>query len=336
MKVIEGGKEPAGKRKLNRLSNYIEVTVKLPDGKTKDKRIPKKVDQVAYELVKLTGGWPKRVFRRLFTIDGRGDVRWIDSPSALFSEIGGRFGIELAWSQRIESAVTKNELHEFLTAESEFYEGVASLPHYPPRPELFYNLPRGFDKIKSEGKLDAFIDFFSPATPQDRSLIKAAIMTPFSGIDGGTRPAFMFEGEEDPNGGKGCGTGKSTLVDLIGKLAGGTIDVNHSKFDEVQRSIVNSHGKRIVRLDNMKSSRLSSSELEKVLTSYEISSHQLYVGTVEIKNLFSYYFTMNQSNLSQDLAQRVVRVLLAKPRHYIPDWEKQVNEFLREIGRAHV
>ena len=327
MKVIEGGAKLAKKLYL---SNYDLKTVPGPDGKSRDVKIAKRADQIALHFLKMSGAFPKRVGARLFIIGDKNEIIWIDSSPKLFAEISGRFEIRVAWGH-IEGAVSKNEFFEFLKGKVERYEMVSTMPHFPERKEIFYALPKEIKAIQTNKKsaFDGLIDFYSPATPQDRALIKAAHMTPLWGGDGGERPAFFVESDEKTSNDDGRGHGKSTFVQLIGYLFnGGVKDCNFDDGDEIQKKIINAQNEvRMGLFDNLKANRVSSGNVEKIVTSDYIDGHKMYVGGVRVPNIFTYFVTINDAALSKDFAQRSVRIMLAQPR-YDAWWKNQVKTYI--------
>ncbi len=92
--------------------------------------------------------------------------------------------------------------------------------HFPPG-RILTTGRRPKSAPRSDGRyLQKLVDPLLSATPVDRSLIEAAIVTPFWGGDSGLRPIFMITAKA------GRGAGKSVLAQTIGDLAGGAITVS--------------------------------------------------------------------------------------------------------------
>lgn len=327
MKAVEGGKAKAS---LLYLENYEIDTQTGPDGKPQEVKLVKRADEIAFDLKCVTGGFPKRVGSRLFVIGDKNEIIWIDNSAKLFAEISGRFKIKLKWGHS-EGAITKNEFFEYLKGKAERFEMVSTMPHFPERKEIFYALPREIKAVQTNKKsaFDGLVDFFSPATSQDRALIKAAIMTPAWGGDGGERPAFFIESDEATSNNDGRGHGKSTFVQLVGYLFdGGVKDCNFDDGDEIQKKIINAQNEvRIGLFDNLKANRVSSGSVEKIITLDYIDGHKMYTGGVRIPNIFTYFVTINDAALSKDFAQRSIRIMLAQPR-YDAWWKSQVKAYI--------
>ena len=88
-------------------------------------------------------------------------------------------------------------------------------------------------------------------------------------------------------------------------------------------------GKRVLRLDNIKTNRLSWAELEGFITGEVISGKSLYHGEGRQPNMFTVIITLNGGAFSKDMAQRSVSVRLKRPS-YNPNWLAKVNKFIDE------
>jgi len=334
MKAITGGRGLA-----RPVSNYVMKKKKGPNGKDVEFKSPIEPRDIADNIFRLTGGFPKRVAQELFAIINGSEVSWITEPGRLFGYLRS-FGMPCFWSTS-EGMITKREFCEYLKQNAENFEGVSKLPHFPPLKELFYALPTKAKtaQAKNNGSaLDDLLAFFNPATPEDRSLINAAFITPFWGGPYGGRPAFLIEGDE----GNGRGYGKTSLVQAIIRLSGGEVDVALNDGEDIKKAIINDQsGGRVLLLDNVKANRLSSSSLEKTLTSHNIVGHRMYVGTVRVLNHLTFLITVNDANCSSDMAQRCIPVRIKKA-NYDGTWTDRLNDFIdrnkweliREIGEV--
>lgn len=130
------------------------------------------------------------------------------------------------------------------------------------------------------GRLGLLLDFFCPATPVDRELLKAFFLTLFWGGPPGSRPAFLITGpEDDPFQGRGIG--KTKVSEVAAELAGGYVDVSpNDQIADVKTRLLSdeARAKRIIRLDNVKSLKFSHADLEGLITSSGISGKMLYRG----------------------------------------------------------
>ncbi|HMB05072.1 MAG TPA: hypothetical protein VKP69_15215, partial [Isosphaeraceae bacterium] len=297
-----------------------------------------RMGQLAECLDAITPGWPKRLDERLFVAGADDNPVYLDSAARLFAFIDAR--AQVAWTKGARF-ITQERFYEHLRMNAARYDSIETLPHWPPMPGTYYMhrpLPEPC------GKLATLLDFFCPATPIDRALIQALILSPFWGGQPGNRPAFLITGGEQDQG-QGRGVGKSTLVDIISQeLAGGSIDVAPTdEIAKVKTRLLSGNRCRVrfARLDNVKTLKFSWADLEGLITASEISGHALFLGEGRRPNVLTWAITLNGASLSKDLAQRVIPVRLGRPQ-YDATWEGRVREFIRtyrweliaEIGRT--
>ena len=285
-----------------------------------------RVAELDASLRGLVGDWPKCV---------RGDTLFWESPeyepvylrssSQLFAWIDRRAHVD--WTKGA-SYIPQERFYEHRRMTSQRFDGIETLPHWPPLPGLYYMHP---PVPKAEGRLGELVDFFSPLTDEDRELIVAFVLTLFWGGSPGSRPAFLFTGpDQDEQQGRGIGKTKVAQI-LASEMAGGVIDVSpRDEISAVKTRLLSEGGStaRVAMLDNIKTLRLSSAELEGIITTSHISGHALYVGERKRPNTLIWVLTLNGVSLSKDMAQRVVCVKLTRPVHR-PGWEDDVRSFIR-------
>lgn len=303
---------PAAAPSQNPISNFKVET----DDDGKEIRLPIPMRDIIISIMDHTDGWPKRVGGCLFIHDGDG-VHWLENTSALFGWLAYRVGI-IEWSNQTIGCVTKDELFQELCRTVEAYIAVEELPHFPPLPGHYYaceDIAAGPDDV-----LTQFIEYFSPATDDDKMLILAMFATPFWGAKAGSRPAFLITSDA------GRGVGKSKITDMLSLLTGGHIELSAGEDAGRMRSrLLSPEGlkKRIARLDNVKTMKFSWAELESIITSPLISGHKLHHGESGRPNNLTWIITLNGASLGTDMAQRVVTIKLSKP-HRIGCWEEDV------------
>jgi hypothetical protein len=88
-------------------------------------------------------------------------------------------------------------------------------------------------------------------------------------------------------------------------------------------------GKRVARLDNIKTLRFSWAEFESLITAEAISGRQLYEGEGSRPNYITWTLTLNGGSLSKDIAERVIIIKLATPE-YDEKWLERVDEFIEK------
>ena len=293
------------------------------DGRRKQ---PRCLPDLATTLLETTRGWPKRLGSNLFVQDQQSSPVFLGSTDQAFAYIQSVCPVR--WSQA-EGYVRRTELYEHLRTTVEVFSDVATVPHFPAVPSIYY--AHATIPTVNRGYVDELCSRFTPLTETDRNLIRAAFMTPFWGGREGKRPMFVVCGPEDDSS-MGRGVGKSLLAQVLAYLAGGLIEL--SPTDDIARIKVRllsegAQSLRVCRLDNVKSHRFSWADLEALVTSPVISGHRLYCGEARRPNLLTWLITMNGASLSKDLAQRAVVIKLARPTDD-PTWDDRLWEFVEE------
>jgi hypothetical protein len=298
----------------------------------------------------LGGEWPRRVGPLLFVEDKHSRPRYLQTPVQLFAWFD--YVARVVWAGGPEY-VSQERFYEHLRNSVPDYQAIKTAPHYPPMPGVYYMLSPEFDlgdpdpETAPRGRplLDGLLDFFRPATPEDRQLILAFLLTLFWGGPPGARPMFLITGPEVP-GERGRGVGKSTLPPLLATAfgLGGCFDVSpDGDLERVKTRLLSPEalGQRVCLIDNLKTLRWSWAEYEALLTNTHVNGHMLYKGDARRLNDLTFVATVNGASLSEDLAQRSVPIRLARP-DYDPDWEANVRNYigdnltglLREIRHA--
>ncbi len=301
-----------------------------PEKPAEPRKVPRSMAEMAAELVGKSEGWPRCVAGSLVVPDITG-VRAIENTNQLFAYIGGVFGngstSGVTWDKGPGHAA-KQEFHEYLSAECERFIRADTLPHVPPVDGILYTTTTPVPDGKFEA-LSTFMDFFSPATTEDASLLLACLLTPLWGGPPGKRPAFLFEGVEDDKEG-GRGTGKTAAAQKCAIVYGGAFDIDASEAFPRTRSRLLTPGAgsyRILLMDNVKTFRLSSADLESLVTSPNVNGHRLYHGQAAVPNYYTLFITLNGASLSKDFAQRVIPIRFTRAK-YRSGWEAEVDDFL--------
>ncbi len=305
-------------------SNFYEIVVGEGD---KSRKVPIgfAAPVIHKALSQHAGGFPKCANGMLFAERPDNTTAFMKAAPDLFGWIAGRFPSEgdnpVKWSKGVDK-VSQSEFFAYTIQNAERYDGIEEYPHWPEMPGHYY-----LRKPLKGGDGSAFRELlsrFSPATQADYDLIEAAWLTIFAGIEPGQRPAFLIQAaDEDAQGGRG--TGKTTLVELISRLVGGHVELRAGDdWDRIVTRLLSPAAlpKRIALLDNVKSLRFSWADLEAGITGAVISGRQLYVGEGRRANTLTYFVTLNGANLSKDMAQRCVPIVLKRPE-YDAAWEEQ-------------
>ncbi|NQV26184.1 MAG: hypothetical protein HQ518_17655 [Rhodopirellula sp.] len=285
-------------------------------------QVSRELPDIFHDFVQLSGQ-PKSVGGKLY-LPTDGEPVEIKKPQQLLAHIERQARVE--WRHG-EDRCPPERFLEYVTMKAEVYEAIERYPHFPALPTFCYfhrEVPRGDGQ-----KLEEFIDFFSPATPEDRQLMKAFVITLFWGGNPGCRPLWIFTADADDVH-QGRGTGKSTFVQLAAELCGRFLSVSPKvKFEDTIKRFLSPEGLRyrVARIDNLKSLRFSWAELEECLTSQVISGHEMYRGEGRRPNTLIWALTVNSPGVSKDIAQRAVVVRMGRPQHR-PGWENEVRRFV--------
>jgi len=301
---------------IENLSNA--KTIETADGE--EKKVPMHLREVVLSVLEKTGNWPRRIDKTLFVHDSELGICWLDTVPALFGWLQSKCGI-LEWHRGI-GYPTKDEVFAEFCRTATCYRAIEYLPHWPAIPDHYYacTVPEpGDGEI-----LGQLLDRFSPETEIDRLLILAMFVTPFWGGKGGQRPMFILTSEA------GRGVGKSKLVDFVCNLAGGPFEVTPQEDTKsIRERLLSPDGmdKRAVRIDNLKSHKLSWADLESLITAPIISGRRMYVGEGSRPNTLTWMLTLNGISLSTDMAQRAIVVRLKRPTQS-ESWEDTTARFI--------
>ena len=305
------------------IANFEMINVQGKDGKWESIRIPRSMGDIIEDIYRRTGFWPRRVDGMLFVDDPVHGIDYFDrrTTAGLIGWLRRRSTVK--WVEGGD-LVGKGELFAEIERSTQRYDGVELLPHEPPFANIYY---RGNAPQPGDGTyLRRLLDRFRPETTIDRDLIQAALMTALWGGPAGCRPVFVVTALE------GRGVGKTALVDKVGQLYGGVIDVSAGeKIQDLKTRLLSpaARTKCIALLDNMKTMRLSWAELEALVTSPAISGKQLYVGEGQRPNLLTWFITLNGVSLATDMAQRSVVIRLVSGEN-AGSWYEDTTQFIEK------
>lgn len=321
----------AGERHdIEEFCNYETITA--DDGSTEE--IPLPLNEIIDDLHTRTDNWPRLANGILFVDEGRNHDDWhpagkitrLPQSDDLFAFIQSRMMV--SWATNRRGCVTKREFFSRLRQSGHVYESIEFVPHFPQLFDCYYCHPNV--AIGDGTHLNRLLNFFCPAGMIDRDLIEAAIVSLFWGQAGGECPAFVITGPS------GRGIGKTSIAKKLGELVdpmdGGFFSIEKGeKSSDLKKRLLteNNQHKRIVLIDNIKSSRLTWPEIESMVTAGFISGHRMYQGEGTRRNNLLWILTLNGPAMSKDMAQRSVVVHLAKPE-YRGDWDSDVSAFIRE------
>lgn len=292
------------------LRNY--TIVKVDDG-GKTRKEPRHVAQIIEDVHERFLGFPRRCGGRLFDHDrDSGEIVIIQDETDFdswarrkskrhvdFSRIDGRFA-------------TTKLLYRSLMAEADAYDTISHVPGVPRQDSVYYAHPALPPASPDHRYLDGFAAFFQPATDADATLLRAFIAAPLWYRDRIPRPLWIIDSEH------GQGTGKSTLVEMIGSLYGPVFNISPKDLaydpGKVYKRLVTAEGRahRMFLLDNV-TGEFKSPELAYLVTTPHINALAPFGRNEERRpNDLTYAITSNSANVDSDLAKRAWLIHIAR------------------------
>jgi hypothetical protein len=267
---------------------------------------PRTHDDMLRDMQRRFLGFPRRVGDKLLFDHDRdsGVIIHINNADSLTAWIGRRSKKPVFWS-RGDSMVTQRHFFESVTATARRYESISYTPDYPPRPDVYYAHGRIPAPSPECARFWGFVDFFLPATEQDRCLIAAMICAPLWYIPGIERPSWIIDSRDGQN------SGKTNLVELVAALYGHP-PISTSKqelstnFQQLVKRCVSEAGRhaRVMLVDNVVGD-FQSPELSDLITRRDITGMAPYGHGEETRpNNLTYAITANSATVGTDIADR--------------------------------
>jgi hypothetical protein len=265
------------------------------------------------------------VNEQMFQIHGR-TLKGLSSSKKLAVAMRKK-DILLDFSEKLTYGVPLDEFYEAALQEVPQYQFWSEKPLWPPLPDT---LCLQHIEPQKTGALDELVNFFCPAREVDRSLLKAAFISPAWSNGWGARPLFLIGGEnkefDDDQG-----TGKSTVIQILEKLYGVSATISNSNSDRLiaQFQSLKNQNIRLVKVDNIRDN-FSNSILESYITEEWIGGYKLNVGHSSVRNDFTFFATGNSPHCNKDMADRICLIKLKKPKNPDPAWKDNVYKFVAE------
>lgn len=304
------------------------------DGETERKTMPLDYDKVRDKLLSLTPNWIAKANGNIFIIPKvkGGKINSIKDKTEFFSALGCEYQGIPDWKNS-PKYMSKDEAFLAVLPCLDEYATIETAPHYPLLDEVFYNHAELPDP--DYAVLDQLLDFFTPETAEDRSLIIAFYLTAIWGGMAGQSAPFLITSKD------GRGVGKSALAETAASILGQTAiqaSTKNKASDIVTRLLSpDALQKRVVIFDNESgNSRLSNDEIASLFTTHCISGRALYKGEGSRPNNMLWVITLNSPSLDSDFAVRCVPVALKRPE-YSANWKSDLTDFIngnKEIIQA--
>ena len=269
--LVEGGKtidsvfnyniQNTSKLTLKKLNYWTKKGVD-DDGETERKTMPLDYDKVRDKLLSLTPNWIAKANGNIFIIpkEKGGKIDSINDKTEFFAKLGCEYQGVPDWKNS-PKYMSKDEAFSAMLPYLDEYAAIETAPHYPLLDEVFYNHAELPDP--DYAVLDQLLDFFTPETAEDRSLLIAFFMTAIWGGMAGQSAPFLITSKD------GRGVGKSALAETAASILGQTAiqaSTKNKASDIVTRLLSpDALQKRVVIFDNESgNSRLSNDEIASV------------------------------------------------------------------------
>lgn len=315
--------------------NYVPNEVETEKRGRKSKEITKEPRTHAALLEDLSRrflGFPRKVGDSwLFDHDrDTGRIVEIHNAETLISWIGRRSKHNADFA-RGDGFATPREFLASIEATAHRYESISDTPDWPRRSDVYYthgDIPAPCPK---HSRFNEFVNFFLPASPEDRCLISALACAPLWYVPGLDRPSWVIDSRD------GQGSGKTNLAEIVADLYGHA-PVSTSKQELFQRidilikRLVSQSGRRarVLLVDNV-TGDFQSPELADLITRKDITGIPPYGHGEEVRqNNLTVIITANTATVGSDIADRSLYVHLRKPdtNHDRAAWKNKVQAYI--------
>jgi 5S rRNA maturation endonuclease (ribonuclease M5) len=310
----------------------------------KNKPVVVKAPRLMNEMVQdcFTRFWnfPRRIGSALFDHDRRtGQIRVIDSPSALGAWIAEKSGHPVMWARNIEGCPTYDQFFSSMLANAPYYNMISGVPNWPLRDDVYYThgkLPEPDPEANAFKKL---IKFFNPSSRVDADLIGVFFASCIYFRQHVDRPLWVIDSMH------GQGTGKTKLVEMAALLCGGDDQEqgeplyldhnqlnNETMLDRITRRLLSQSGrrKRVCLIDNVEGF-FRSPALATMITQSTVSGMAPYAKGEESRpSDMTFVITSNSATMDRDLISRSFFIHLEKPANPVPFWERLVSEYVKK------
>jgi hypothetical protein len=306
-------------------TNYEEEWV----GKKKH-LAPRQLPEMVADIHTRFLGFPRRCGEQLWDHDrDTGDIHYLGRSATLQAWIAMKSG-QNCIMQRMPGFAGMADVYEALLANAPRVEAISSVPDYPRRSDVYYHHDPLPPPTADWSALEGLVDFFAPASEEDKIMLRAFIMAPLWWRPGVPRPLWIIDSDAR-------GSGKTTLVNTVACLYGEPALVIHRKtlsqgMPELMKRLISGSGRqaRIALFDNV-SGTFRSEELAHLVTTPYITGRAPYgVNEEQRPNNLTWVITANSAAIDDDLAVRGYFVALRRVSEYSADWDRRLQDYVTE------
>ena len=163
--------------------------------------MPLEYDKVRDKLLVLAQNWIAKANGNIFILpkEKGAKIDYIKDKIEFFAGLGCEYKGIPDWKMGAKY-MSKDEAFSAVLPCLEEYTSIENAPHYPSIEGVFYNHPELPDP--DYGVLDQLLDFFTPETDEDRSLIIAFYLTALWGGMAGQIAPFLITSKDGRGVGK--------------------------------------------------------------------------------------------------------------------------------------
>ena len=316
--------------------NYIaeETGKKGKDGKSEKQYHARGVKELISELRIRLLGFPKKCGGKLFDVDKRTQKHMeINDAIDMCAWMMLKTGHTPIFRESI-GFVTAKMFFQALYRESEEFELISDMPHYPPLDNVYY-LKRDMPKPTPDHHyFNEFCKFFHGETYEDSLLIKICVASLFYYEYKSDKPMWIF----DVAPGSGQGVGKTKAVEMMAYLLNSEpfwISPNLFKVSDIttqlNRRLLSMDGrrKRVFVIDNVETF-FKSPELASYITQGSFSGMAPYgKGETSRINDLNFFITSNKGTFDTDIIIRSFIVHLQYKKERDDNWITSVKNFVQ-------
>lgn len=312
------------------LEPFRNYTVSWEKGKNVPEKAPRHVREMVRDVKTRFLGFPRKIGESLFDHDrDTGRIVYIDMPPQFYAWMQDKSGQGLEWAGG-HGMVPKDEFFAAIRASAQRYEAVSTVPDWPMRQDVYYSHPKMPPPSAGFEYLEKLVNFFCPATPEDKCLLRTLICAPIYFEMGIMRPVWILESEIP-------GAGKTTLAFILAEIyCHAPIEVKVADFrrdvQEITKRCVSPEGRqaRILLVDNVVGT-FACGELSSMITAQWITGRPSYGRNEESRpNNLTYVLTANNASVDNDLAIRSYTVKLKALTSYNDSWNRNLRRFIAD------